>query len=188
MLFLLCLYHQLLYILSFYLQVFKVKYFVYFKNFIFISSGFGQGIRRSVAALAQIMGPLWAGASFELQHVYYRFQYYPLFAVPLILFFIISVGATSITTMYYYIFVVFSNIVVQKIGSKYTDCTSNTEKIMTTINQTCIMHITIIIMFLFSLFTKLCNVYTTISIYSHYYANQRELGILMSATVFFNVL
>ena len=51
--------------------------------------GFGQGIRRSVASLACIMGPLWAGSGFEL---YYCCNYYPFFGVPLVLLIIISVG------------------------------------------------------------------------------------------------
>lgn len=44
--------------------------------------GFGQGVRRSVASLSAIMGPLWAGAAFEMLP---DFKFYPFYGVPLLL-------------------------------------------------------------------------------------------------------
>ena len=52
--------------------------------------GFAQGVRRSVSSLSCIMGPLWAGAAFEM--VPYA-QYYPFFGVPLALLILILVRA-----------------------------------------------------------------------------------------------
>ena len=40
-----------------------------------VTTGFGQGVRRSTASIAAILGPLWAGASLH--------QYYLLLGVPL---------------------------------------------------------------------------------------------------------
>ena len=51
--------------------------------------GFGQGVRRSVGSISAIMGPLWAGAAFELVHDYH---YYPFFGVPLALTILILVS------------------------------------------------------------------------------------------------
>lgn len=52
--------------------------------------GFAQGVRRSVASLSCIMGPLWAGAAFEM--VPYA-KYYPFFGLPLGLLILILVRA-----------------------------------------------------------------------------------------------
>jgi ceroid-lipofuscinosis MFS transporter 7 len=50
--------------------------------------GFGQGVRRSVSSVANIMGPLWAGATFSLVDITH---YYTFFGVPLLLNLIIVV-------------------------------------------------------------------------------------------------
>jgi len=38
---------------------------------IFSSTGFGQGIRRSVFSIAAILGPLWAGGTVAIGNSYY---------------------------------------------------------------------------------------------------------------------
>lgn len=59
--------------------------------------GFGQGIRRSVASSATIMGPLWAGSGFEL---FYYAQYYPLFGVPLFLLILMLVSQNFVIIIF----------------------------------------------------------------------------------------
>ena len=59
-------------------------------NIVFFNpQGFGQGVRRSVGALAAIVGPLWSGASMEVVDEY---KYYPYFGVPLGLMVVIMVS------------------------------------------------------------------------------------------------
>lgn len=55
------------------------------------STGFGQGVRRSMTAMAGVLGPLWAGSAFELQKQY---GYYPYFGVSLVLLLIATVSVT----------------------------------------------------------------------------------------------
>ena len=55
------------------------------------STGFGQGVRRSMTAMAGVLGPLWAGSSFELEEQY---GYYPFFGVSLVLLLIAAVSVT----------------------------------------------------------------------------------------------
>lgn len=47
--------------------------------------GFGQGVRRSFESLAAVMGPLWAGAAFDLSSSYYPFYGVPLALVVMII-------------------------------------------------------------------------------------------------------
>lgn len=47
-------------------------------TFSWTTTGFGQGVRRSVASVASIMGPLWAGAAMNGMTTYYLFYGVPL--------------------------------------------------------------------------------------------------------------
>ena len=66
-----------------------VRTYIHTYIHIYISTGFGQGVRRSVASLSAIMGPLWAGAAFEMAP---DFKFYPFYGVPLLLMVLILVS------------------------------------------------------------------------------------------------